>query len=189
LTTVLRATRALQKHLCLPPRLVSRLRAGSMHSRASPVPVDPSTLIYGTAGVTTQCVRIACARILAAEAMCKRRAGFKNAPEIRVNRTLHHLRRDLQAIMLRCCVLGLLSACSSLIGPTMSDVVRARAATDLDCTVDRISLYPETGGLIAARGCGAWTRYACSYVGGDPTCREQQPAESVPDTVGTRPLR
>jgi hypothetical protein len=121
------------------------------------------------------------------EPICARSAGFKSAHWIGVSRAHHHQRRALQAVLLRCCILCLLSACSSLIGPTMSDVVRARAATDLDCTTDRISLYPEAEGVIGARGCGARIRYTCTYVGGDPTCRARQPAESVPDAIDTRP--
>ena len=105
-----------------------------------------------------------------------------------VNPPLLRRRYALQAVLLRCASAGLLSACSSLIGPTMSDVVRARAATELDCTTDRISIYPEASGLVGARGCGAWTRYTCSYVNGDPICRAEQPAQSVPDGARTRPL-
>jgi hypothetical protein len=80
---------------------------------------------------------------------------------------------ELQVVLRRCVTVGLLSGCSSLMGPTMSDVVRARAVTDLDCPKDRISIYPDAGDLVGARGCGASTRYVCSYKNGDPICRAE----------------
>lgn len=83
-----------------------------------------------------------------------------------------------------------LSGCA--MGPTLTEAAKARAATDLNCSSERMSAYDAVGGTIVVRGCGAWTQYACFYTGsryggryagaGDPVCFTDAPARVFPDT-------
>jgi hypothetical protein len=86
-------------------------------------------------------------------------------------------------------LLLVLSGCT--MGPTLTDAAKARAATDLNCSSERMSAYDAAGGSIVVRGCGAWTQYACFYTGsryggryagaGDPVCVTDAPARVFPD--------
>ena len=71
----------------------------------------------------------------------------------------------------------LLFGCGRPLNPSVMDVARLRAATDLHCPTDRIATYLAAGSKVVARGCGAWTEYTCFYSHANPICpREQPPA-------------
>ncbi len=65
--------------------------------------------------------------------------------------------------------------------PTVIDAAKARAAVDLNCPIENIGTYRAAGGSVVARGCGAWTEYACSYSHKDPVCVPEPPARVEPD--------
>ena len=78
-------------------------------------------------------------------------------------------------------LLLLASGCGILAGPTIADAAKARAAVDLNCPSESIGTYRAAGGSVVARGCGAWTQYACFYSRRDPVCVPEAPARTVPD--------
>ena len=73
------------------------------------------------------------------------------------------------------------SGCAMLGGPTIADAAKARAAVDLNCPSESIGTYRAAGGSVVARGCGAWTEYACSYSHREPVCVPEPAAHVVPD--------
>jgi len=78
-------------------------------------------------------------------------------------------------------LLLLTSGCGMLVGPTIADAAKARAAVDLNCPSESIGTYRAAGGSVVARGCGAWTQYACFYSRREPVCIPEPPARAVPD--------
>jgi len=72
-----------------------------------------------------------------------------------------------------------LSGCS--LYPTVGAVAKARAATDLNCPLDRISTYRASGGVVVARGCDTWTEYTCFTSRSGPVCIREAPARVVRD--------
>ena len=73
-----------------------------------------------------------------------------------------------------------LSGCSLF--PTVGAVAQARAATDLNCPLDRISTYGAGGGVVVARGCDAWTEYTCFSSRTGPVCIREAPARVTRDS-------
>lgn len=77
----------------------------------------------------------------------------------------------------------LTSGCGILTGPTIADAAKARATIDLNCPSDNIGTYRAAGGSVVARGCGAWTQYACFYSRREPVCTPEPAARVVPDAA------
>jgi hypothetical protein len=84
----------------------------------------------------------------------------------------------------------LLSGCA--LGPSLTDAAKARGATDLNCSSQRLSAYDAVGGTVVVQGCGAWTQYTCFYSGsryagryagaGNAVCFTDAPARVFRDT-------
>jgi hypothetical protein len=79
----------------------------------------------------------------------------------------------------------LVSGCGMLGGPTVYDAAKARAAVDLNCPSESIGTYRAAGGSVVARGCGAWTQYACFYSRREPVCAPEPRAQVFPDSPST----
>lgn len=76
----------------------------------------------------------------------------------------------------------LISGCGVLGGPTVYDAAKARAAVDLNCPSESVATYRAAGGSVVARGCGAWTKYACFYSRREPVCTPEARAQVIPDS-------
>ena len=79
----------------------------------------------------------------------------------------------------------MLSGCAMLRGPTVYDAAKARAEVDLGCPSESIGTYRAAGGSVVARGCGAWTQYACFYSRGEPVCTPVARAQVIPDSTSS----
>lgn len=68
--------------------------------------------------------------------------------------------------------------------PSMIDAAHARAVNDLGCPTEVIRVYNAAGGMVVARGCGHWVRYACYRQEDDAVCVADRPATQMPDDPG-----
>lgn len=58
-----------------------------------------------------------------------------------------------------------------------ADIVRARAAKDLGCPEQQISVYDAADDATVARGCGAWVQYQCFSTKTRVVCVRESPAQ------------